>query len=372
MKIAIIGCGFAGMSCALFLSKNHHVELFEKFPEPKAVGAGILLQPSVWSILKELEILEELQAVGEKVDYLQANLKSGFCVFKTPYNKVSPELYGLGILRSALFDALYNKLKQSSVKLHLGVEVLTLSDIAANFDLVVVANGSYSNLREQVPIVKSIKQYSYSCLWTTIEEEKEYPGVLQQYLKGSQEMFGFLPSGVKDGKRMMSVFWSLPTRERATWEAEFDRIVQRMRKYPVNKVILDKIEAQPFSFAQYLHVELKKPFYKNILFIGDAAHAMSPQLGQGANMALKDSFTLYQCLKEKFNLGDALRLYEKRRKPQLRFYGQATKLLTVLFQSDCFWCGIIRNLIFIPTQKIGFTQKISANILAGKKTRWFS
>lgn len=372
MKIAVIGCGFAGMSCALLLSRNHHVELFEKFAQPKAIGAGILLQPSVWNILEELDVFEEMQQCSERVDYLQANLKSGYCVFETPYNKVDESMYGMGVLRSALFDALFDKLQKSSVKLHLGVEILSLKEVSSDFDLVVVANGSYSNLREQVPIVKSVKQYSYSCLWTTIEEPEKYKGVLQQYVRGSQEMFGFLPSGVKEGKRILSVFWSLPTREKTTWEGSVDRVLQRMEKYPIDRNLMENIKQQPFAFAQYLHVELKRPFYKNILFIGDAAHAMSPQLGQGANMALKDSFTLYECLKTKFNLGDALRLYEKRRKPQLKFYGQATRLLTWLFQSDCILCGILRNLIFIPTQKIGLTQKWSANVLVGKKTGWFS
>lgn len=371
MKIAIIGCGFAGMSSALLLSRSHQVELFEKFPEPKSVGAGILLQPSVWNILKELDIWDEIQSVSEKVEYLQANLRSGFCVFKTPYGKIDPTLHGLGALRSSLFDALLGKLKKSNVKLHLGVEILSLKELSTAFDLVIVANGSYSNLREQVPLTKLIKQYSYSCLWTTIEEPHEYKGVLQQYLRGSQEMFGFLPSGVKDGKRMMSVFWSLPTREKTTWEENLPTTFKKMEKYQVSPETIEKLKKQQFAFAQYLHVELKKPFYKNILFIGDAAHAMSPQLGQGANLALQDAFTIYECLKAKFNLGDALRLYEKKRKPQIKFYGQASKLLTTLFQSDCFLCGFIRNLIFIPTQKIGITQKASAKILVGKQKGWF-
>ena len=371
MKIAIIGCGFAGMSSALLLSKSHQVELFEKFPEPKSVGAGILLQPSVWNILKELDIWDKIQGVSEKVEYLQANLRSGFCVFKTPYGKVDPTLHGMGVLRSSLFDALLGKLKKSNVKLHLGVEILSLKELSTAFDLVIVANGSFSNLREQVPIVKSVKQYSYSCLWCTIEEDNCYKGILQQYLKGSREMFGFLPSGVKDGKRVMSVFWSLPTKEKTTWSNSIEHIYQKMEKYSIEKSVLDKIKSQSFSFAQYLHVELRTPYYKNILFIGDAAHAMSPQLGQGANLALQDSFTIYECLKAKFNLGDALKLYARKRKAQLKVYGQASRLLTVLFQSDSFWCGILRNIVFVPTQKIMATQKYSASILIGRRRGWF-
>ena len=58
LEIGIIGAGTAGSAAALFLSRDgHKVTLFERVSEPRAIGAGIVLQPSGMSVLAALGLL---------------------------------------------------------------------------------------------------------------------------------------------------------------------------------------------------------------------------------------------------------------------------------------------------------------------------
>ncbi len=98
-----------------------------------------------------------------------------------------------------LFNSLYNKCKiQSNIKFELNQEIKSLEDLKLTNDLLIVANGSHSNLREQIPIKQSYQLYPYGCLWTTIEDDEIAQNYLCQYLKYSQEMFSILPSGINN------------------------------------------------------------------------------------------------------------------------------------------------------------------------------
>jgi 2-polyprenyl-6-methoxyphenol hydroxylase-like FAD-dependent oxidoreductase len=84
---------------------------------------------------------------------------------------------------------------------------------------------------------------------------------------------------------------------------------------------------------------------RSIVYLGDAAHAMSPQLGQGANLALFDAMTLTDCIAEEHgDLVRALYLYTQRRRDHLGYYQLITRWLTPFFQSDHDVLGVLRDL----------------------------
>lgn len=144
-----------------------------------------------------------------------------------------------------------------------------------------------------------------------------------------------------------------------------------MKKYCVETSLIEKIENTNLNFATYADVSMKQYNYKNIVVIGDAAHGMSPQLGQGANMAFIDAYFLNQVLANYDSLEESLTAYSLLRKSHLKFYSQASKFLTPLFQSDNQLYGVIRDYLFSYSQKFNISRKISSHILCGKKTSWF-
>lgn len=370
MKIVIIGCGFAGLSLANMLSESHQITIFDKFKVAQPVGAGIMLQPSSQIILNNLGYQDKLQKEGEIIDKIVGLNQHKKQVFLTQYKDFNENYFGLGIQRGSLFTWLYQSLlKKDNVRINLDTEINHINDLNG-YDLVVIANGTHSTLRQQLPLKQKYNIFPYGCLWTCIEDDHTTHGTLRQYVKSSKEMFGLLPSGYLNNQRMLSIFWSLPVKEKNHFDKNI--ILQKMKQHHNDEQLLNKINNKDLAFAIYGDVWLEKFHHKNIVVIGDAAHGMSPQLGQGANMAILDSYFLAQSIEKNKDINIALEEYSKIRKPHVDFYTQASKFLTPLFQSDCSTYGFLRDHMFTISQKLPFSRSLSSQILAGKKLSWFS
>src|SRR5205823_2272253 len=110
--------GVAGQAVASFLSEaGHDVIVFERFAEPRPLGAGLLLQPTGLAVLRALGVGEEALALGGKILGLEAKTAGGRTVLDLAYADLQPRAHGLGIRRSVLFDLLHGRLKRSPAKL---------------------------------------------------------------------------------------------------------------------------------------------------------------------------------------------------------------------------------------------------------------
>jgi 2-polyprenyl-6-methoxyphenol hydroxylase-like FAD-dependent oxidoreductase len=371
MKIAIIGCGFAGLSSAIYMArKNHHITLIDKFNEIKSVGAGILIQPSSSIVLKDFGIYDNILNQSEKVTSIVGLNHHRKRVFNVNYQDYELDSFGMGIQRHVLFNDLYKEcLKFRNINFVLGFDIAKLEQIQKDFDLVIVATGSHSILRKQVPIKQKYNLYPYGCLWGSIKDEENSSHQLSQFFNGSKEMYGILPSGFVHNERSLSIFWSLPIHKKDS--VNLREVYEKMYKLYPNDLLISKIKNSDLSFAVYADVWMEKYNYENIVFLGDCAHAMSPQLGQGANMALLDSYYLNKYL-DSNNIRESLEKYTNERKTHLKFYQQASKFLTPFFQSENLLNGIIRDSIFSIGQYLPPIKYMSSQILVGKKQHWFN
>lgn len=101
------------------------------------------------------------------------------------------------------------------------------------------------------------------------------------------------------------------------------------------------------------------------VYLGDAAHATSPQLGQGANLALVDAWTLARCLAVEPSLHDALYAYSAARRGHLGWYQFVTRALTPLFQSDYELLGALRDAVMGPLCRVPFVHRQMVEGMAG-------
>ena len=386
-QIGIVGCGVAGQAAAIFLAEcGHEVTVFERFAEPRPLGAGLLLQPTGLAVLRALRLGQQALSRGAKVVGLEAKTARGRRVLDLSYSTLHPAAHGLGIRRGVLFDLLHRRLNESAAHLVTGTEI---HDVVREhgkgvvidqdeqrhgpFDLVVVADGAHSALRQRLMPQAHQKLYDWGCLWTTVPDSVGIgaASLLRQRVRGTRQMMGFLPVG--DGQ--LTMYWSLSTAALAP-EVPLDLdVMQRAGRalWPeAADIVSAAVDANDFSRATYRNVALPRWSDGPILFIGDAAHGTSPQLGQGANLGLVDGWTLADVLGECPDIRSAIARFAERRGPAVRFYRQASHLLTPLFQSNVESFGWMRDAFMGIACRLPVSRTVAASTLAGVRTGWLS
>jgi 2-polyprenyl-6-methoxyphenol hydroxylase-like FAD-dependent oxidoreductase len=384
--IGVIGCGVAGQAAATFLAAaGHRVTVFERFAEPRPLGAGLLLQPTGLAVLRALGLEDEAIARGGKVAGLEAKTIGGRAVLDLAYADLHPKAHGLGIRRGLLFDLLHGRLKRSPATVVTDTEIIdvvrehgraVVVDRAlarhGPFDLAVIADGAHSSIRRRLMPRAYQKVYSWGCIWTTVKDSAGLDiGLLRQRVDGTRVMMGLLPVG--NGK--LTLYWSVPAAELAP-EAPLDLAgMQRTASalWPeAAGIVADAVAANDFTRATYRNVALPQWNDGPVLFIGDAAHGTSPQLGQGANLGLVDAWALAQAVEDSETVAGAIARFAERRSATVRFYRQASHLLTPFFQSNLPPLGWLRDAVMILACRLPILRLIAATTLAGTRSGWLS
>ena len=382
LDIAVVGCGVAGQAAATLLAeRGHRVTIYERFTEPQPIGAGLLLQPAGLAVLRQLGLADAAIARGARVAGLEARTHRGRSILDLHYADLHPLAHGVGIHRATLFDLLHGRLLKSPAKLVTGAEIVDVDKthlVEENgarhgpFDLIVAADGAHSALRTRLMPHARAPIYPWGCMWTTVPDLSGIgaAGLLRQRVRGTRLMMGLLPVGRDE----VTIYWSLPIRalgrsktiDLAAWrrtatalwpEAAADHRSCRGRR----------LRARDLSPCRAAALE-RGP----VLFIGDAAHGTSPQLGQGANLGLMDAWTLATTLDDAPDLLSAFLRFERRRDPAVRYYRRASHLLTPFFQSRLAPLGWLRDAFMGPAHHVPLMRGLMGSTLAGTRRGWFS
>ncbi|TPK17169.1 NAD(P)/FAD-dependent oxidoreductase [Mesorhizobium sp. B2-5-7] len=384
--IAIAGAGPAGLAAALYLKRaGHRVTIFERFEEPRPVGSGLILQPTGLTVLADLGLLDDIMALGSRIDRLHGvDASSGRTVLDVRYDAQRGNRFGLAVHRAALFGVLFRAARREAIPIETGVEIEALETgeratlIRGNgrregpFDLIVDASGARSKLRRCAGSAEAPRPLTYGAFWASLGwrgEGFDEHALLQRYDKASV-MIGVLPIGRPEpgAERMAAFFWSLkPADADAVRASGLDTWKERVvRLWPRAEAFTSQIDSfDQLSLARYGHHTMKFPVGRRLAVIGDAAHSTSPQLGQGANMALLDAAALSYALARADGVETALEVYARARRRHVRVFQALSLAFTPFYQSDSVALPFIRDRLVATIAKIPPAPRLLASMVAG-------
>lgn len=385
LHIAIAGCGPAGLAAALLLHRDgHRVRLYERFDTPRPIGSGLLIQPTGLAVLEKLGLDTALKAHGAHVDQLIGKaVRSGATVLDVRYSALgSPARAGIGIHRAALFAILHDAVLAAGIPVHTACDITGSETGAAGkrtllladgrregpFDLIVDALGTRTPLAPPTG-----KELAYGALWASLdwpENSALNPHALEQRYRAASIMAGVLPIGTAphDAKAKAALFWSIKGADVAAWrEAGLEAWKSDVRAvWPAVEPLLEQItDADQLIFARYAHRTLKTSGEAGLVHIGDAWHSASPQLGQGANMALLDAWALALGLREGSDVSDAIARAIAYRRFHVWLYQVLTAFFTPVYQSDSRAIPFLRDRLVGPVSKVWPAPGIQAALVSG-------
>jgi 2-polyprenyl-6-methoxyphenol hydroxylase-like FAD-dependent oxidoreductase len=380
MPIAIVGFGITGAALAVLLSRRGlDVHLFEQAPTLGPVGAGILLQPAGQQVLAAMGLLEAALQQAERITEVYVRTHRGQPLVRLRYDEWEPEQCAFGLHRGRLFatlqQALYN------VELHLGTRItqhLNRSEgafiVDANgnehgpFAWVFGCDGGGSTLLRQSSLPFHEHRYACGALWH-IGHTNRVRGQLFQATKGTARLGGLLPTGAGE----CSFFWGATAAEAAAMRADFagwKTAVHRL--FPESEDILQALQApDELLFTTWRHLSLPRVTGERLLFLGDAAFASSPHLGQGINLGLLDAWVFDQAFGQTKDWPTAAESYAQLRQPQRRFYARLTYLLSPFFQSTIKGWGTLRDLGLPLLCATPPFRRQMISVLTGSRRSWW-
>jgi 2-polyprenyl-6-methoxyphenol hydroxylase-like FAD-dependent oxidoreductase len=374
LHIAITGAGIGGLAAATLLAQDsHRVTLFERFDTPRPLGSGLVVQPVGLAVLDKLGAGAEARALGASLTRMLGH--SGRRVaLDVAYRPTQP---GLAIHRASLFHVLWQASTAQGItpvtghtaigtrETPPGIHLLTDQGDHGPFDIVVDASGASSRL---APL--QARPLPFGAVWAHVPWPTTDlpPTELRQSYHRASRMAGVLPISrlPHDPTPRAAVFWSLstteldrwPTRDLADWKTEVATFWPAMEPFLVG--ITDKAQVTP---ARYSHGTLRKPHNGRLIHIGDAAHRASPQLGQGANMALLDAFALALALR--LPLDEALPAYHRSRRWHLALYQTLSAAFTPQYQSQSRALPAFRDHVLSPHSRVWPLPRILSSLVSG-------
>jgi 2-polyprenyl-6-methoxyphenol hydroxylase-like FAD-dependent oxidoreductase len=389
LDIAVCGCGPAGLAAALFLNRaGHRVVLIERFERPQPVGSGLILQPPGLAVLDALGLGRHIRTLGHPIWRLDGrSVGSGRTVLAVDYAALGAHRHGLAVHRAALFDVLFSAVKAERIPVESDFDIRGLSRSEAGrplvtcragrrlgaFDLVIDALGSRSAIAQQLYGPSLHRPLSYGALWASLP----WPGApfsahtLAQRYQAASIMIGVLPIGrrAEGSPEEVAFFWSLKPLQYPDWRRTGLAVwrEQVSRLWPETAVLVEHIrDPDQLILASYGHHTMRDPTRDRLVFIGDSAHSTSPQLGQGANMALLDAAALALAIEQHQDLGDALTTYRRMRGWHIRLYQALSAFFTPFYQSDSRLLPALRDNLFAPVGWLPGMRQLLASLVASQ------
>lgn len=336
LNIGIIGGGIGGVATAVSLHRaGFDATVYERAPQLREVGAGMMFWPNATRVLKDLGLLERVAACSGPNQHFLVRTSTGTILMNIALGQF--EVPALCTRRSDLLDALLSALprgrvllghdfkhfehREHAVRVHFG------GGVSREHDLVIGADGIRSRVRSQLLGVYEPIYRGYTVWRGLARLTSAVPSASNSETWGRGKRFGILNTG---GDRFTWYATANTDSEHVdSPEGRQSELLQMFAGWhePVERLIASTDEGNILKNGAYDLAPLKRWGHGRVTLLGDAAHPCTPNLGQGGCMALEDALVLAKCLSCERSIESALHRYESLRRSRTRHIQQRSLLM---------------------------------------------
>jgi 2-polyprenyl-6-methoxyphenol hydroxylase-like FAD-dependent oxidoreductase len=357
-QFTIIGAGIAGLTTALALRQiGLEPTIFEAAPTLKPLGAGLGLAANAIKAFVKLGIAQPIMGVGRLLDAFAILDQQGRVITRTD-SRIIGQKYGVDnftIHRAALHQELLKHLHDTPIvtgkrairisKIDQRVLIHFNDDTEQWTDYLIVADGIHSRIRQQLVPDSPPRYAGYTC-WRSVIDSSGLNLTETTETWGPNGRFGLVP--LADN----SLYWFACINAEPTdpqmrqftvsdllglygdYHAPIPQVLARTN--PENLLWNDIFDLKPLPHYAF----------DTIVLIGDAAHATTPNMGQGACQAIEDAVVLADELKTGGLVTDAFKRFESRRLKRTRYITENSRRIGQVAQMQHPLLTWLRNSVF--------------------------
>lgn len=367
MKIAIIGAGIGGLTAAALLQEQgHEVEIFEKNDTVKEIGAGIGIGGNVLSKLADHDLAKGIKNVGQIIKSMEMIDNTGKTLSTV---SLKENTINLTLRRQTLLDVIKSYVETTSIHTnHYVTHIENDSDKVVvqfetqehkAFDLCIGADGLHSKVRDSLAIDNKPIYQGYTVFRGLVQDvHLKDPHVAKEYWTKqgrvgivpliNNEAYWFVAINAKEQDERFQNY------AKPHLQARFNHLPEEVR------TVLDKQDETGILLHDIYDLKPLKTFVDGrTILLGDAAHATTPNLGQGAGQAMEDAIVLANCLKT-YDFENALLQYDSLRVAHTKKVIKKSRSIGKIAQSSNTLIIKVRNVI----------AKVIPNKLISKQTKF--
>lgn len=325
-NISIIGAGIGGLALGNIL-KQHQFDftIYESAPEIKPVGAGIMMAVNAMQIFDRLGLKEKIENAGNKIhgisitdESLKPITKNSILALEKKYNSCNVAIHRAELQRILAENIGYEPIhlnhslskieKQENYSLHFA------NGIQVESKIVFGADGIKSKIRNQILKTGTIRNAGQKC-WRGLAEF-DLPNRFNQEaieMWGKGKRFGFVKISEK------KVYWYALINERKN--KGYIDLPENFREFhPLVLNILEATSEENIILNDIIDLSPIPSWYSdNLCLIGDAAHATTPNMGQGACQAIEDAYIIGRLLENSQDFNTVFEKFQKIRRKKVDY-----------------------------------------------------
>jgi 2-polyprenyl-6-methoxyphenol hydroxylase-like FAD-dependent oxidoreductase len=332
LPILVVGGGIGGLSAAIALRRaGHRVTVIEKDPNWSVYGVGIIQQSNVVRAMDQLGVLDSFLDAACGFDAVEIYIPDGTRVARVPTpSLVEGKPSNVGIGRRALQKVLGDSAKGLGAEIRLGLTVaaldqdgdgvdVTLSDgTRERFAVVVGADGVYSQTRQTILPEAEKPQFTGQAVWRYNFPRPADLDALHVY--NGRTGVGLVPISADT----MYMYVTTPEPDNPRYPVQGIAAVMRGKlagTAPQIQALASQIvDDEGVVYRPLEGMMLHGPWHAGrVVLLGDAVHATTPHLGQGAGMAIEDAIVLADELTRADDVPAAFTAYRARRYERCRY-----------------------------------------------------